>query len=142
MEWSTIAMGVGALALLAGILYVVFGYYGGKQGFQNPTVGSSRPNAPTFTMCHATWCGHCKNALPDFQKFAANGKVVVNGQEVIVQALEATENAKELKSLPEVKGYPTFVLQTVDGNTVEYRGPRTPDGYLAFLNENLGTKTA
>ena len=37
-----------------------------------------------------------------------------------------------------VKGFPTFQLETTDGKTVEYSGERKTDGYLAFLNEQLG----
>jgi protein-disulfide isomerase-like protein with CxxC motif len=37
-----------------------------------------------------------------------------------------------------IKGFPTFMLETADGENVEYQGPRTTDGWLAFLNEKLG----
>jgi hypothetical protein len=41
-----------------------------------------------------------------------------------------------------LKGYPTFLLETVDGKTVEYTGDRSVDGYMSFLTTNLGAKTS
>ena len=44
-----------------------------------------------------------------------------------------------MASLP-VKGFPTFLLETVDGKVIEYKGPRETEKYLEFLNKQLGTK--
>jgi hypothetical protein len=38
----------------------------------------------------------------------------------------------------QVKGYPTFCLQTTDGKITEYKGKREVAGYLEFLNSSLG----
>jgi hypothetical protein len=38
----------------------------------------------------------------------------------------------------QVKGYPTFCLQTTDGTVTEYKGKREVAGYLEFLNSSLG----
>jgi thiol-disulfide isomerase/thioredoxin len=142
MNWKLAAIVVSTLVVIAGVAYAFNYYYGSKsQGFQNPTLSASPPSAPTFTMCHAEWCGHCKTAMPEFDNFAADGKVAINGQDVVLRKLEATANAAELAGLS-IRGYPTFILQTTDGKIAEYRGPRTADGYLAFLNESLGGTTA
>jgi thioredoxin-related protein len=37
-----------------------------------------------------------------------------------------------------VKGFPTIMFSDVDGTTTEYKGTRTADSFLQFLNEKLG----
>jgi hypothetical protein len=37
-----------------------------------------------------------------------------------------------------VKGFPTFLLETTDGKVLEYQGERNTDGWLSFINQNLG----
>jgi hypothetical protein len=36
-----------------------------------------------------------------------------------------------------VKGFPTFLYETAAGETVEYSGPRTRDGWMDFLGKTV-----
>ena len=131
MNWKLYAV-VGTVFLL--LLALVYYYNSNSlQGFQNGQPLSK----DRFTMCYADWCPHCTTAKPAFQEFSKDGKLLINGKEVHVRMLEADKNKDELASLP-VKGYPTFLLETMDGKVIEYKGPRETDKYLEFLNKQLG----
>jgi thiol-disulfide isomerase/thioredoxin len=106
------------------------------QGFEG-VVATEGGDGGKFVMYYADWCPHCTTAKPAFQEFSKDGKVVINGKEVHVRMLEADKNKDEMKGL-HVKGYPTFLLETMDGKVIEYKGPRETDKYLEFLNKQLG----
>ena len=130
MNWKT--------ALLIGIIVAILtalGLYGNRlAGFQNPG-----PDMNTFTMYYADWCPHCTSAKPEMEALVAKGPIDINGVKCKVRMIQPETQPEEAKGKP-VKGFPTFLLETVDGKTVEYKGKRNTDGYLAFLNESLGTK--
>lgn len=134
MDWKVIMLGVAVLASI-----VVLAIYYKKiakvvvQGFQNINPKTE------FIMYYAEWCPHCKTAMPDFDQFAGNGTIVVNGVNVSVKKYESTKDAEKLKG-KNVKGFPTFILTTADGKEQEYKGPRSSTEYLKFLNEKLGGK--
>lgn len=142
MNWKYVAIGVGVLTILAVVAYFAVKKSGFmvKQGFQNPVDGKHE-----FIMFYANWCPHCKTALPDFETFAESG-ITVNGQNVKMSKYDnASESAEDKKAFDdikakgvEIKGFPTFILVTADGKTVEYKGERSITGYTKFLNEQLG----
>ena len=134
MNWKLIVMGVAVLVTLI-IVAVYYKKVSGmvRQGFQNINPKNE------FIMYYADWCPHCKTAMPDFDTFAGNGTIVVNGVDVSVQKYESTKDAEKLKG-KNIKGFPTFYLNTADGKNIEYKGPRSSDEYLKFLNANLGAK--
>lgn len=115
-------------------LLVAVAYYYKPQGFQNPP-GALLEKA-RFTICYADWCGHCKHAKPSFDEIEQR---VANGSKVTVRRLNADDeaNKSELSRL-KVKGYPTLILETTDGKLIEFQGERTTQGYIDFLNKNLG----
>jgi thiol-disulfide isomerase/thioredoxin len=131
MNWKLYAI-IGTILLLL----IALGYYysiESVQGFQN-----GQPlTKDRFTMCYADWCPHCTTAKPAFKEFSKGGKLLINGKEVHVRMLEADKDKDEMASLP-VKGFPTFLLETVDGKVIEYKGPRETEKYLEFLNKQLG----
>lgn len=132
-KWRVALLGV-AVAVVLGVLYMTFGKKL-KQGFQS----GSASGVDTFTLYYADWCGHCKKVKPEFQEFAASGEVDVKGKRCKVRMVNADENKEELKEKG-VQGFPTFMLETADGNTVEYKGKRSTEGWLKFLEEELGMK--
>ena len=129
MNWKLITLGV----VLLGVLAIV-GYYAKskfvRSGFQS---GSGKTE---FIMYYADWCPHCKTALPEFEKLS-NKPLVVNGLPVNFTKYEASKDADKVKGA-NVKGFPTFVLTTTEGQTAEYTGKRTADDILAFINDKLG----
>ena len=131
MNWKLILLALVIIGLL-GYLYRV--RFTAVQGFQNATAG---PNDYTFTMFYADWCGHCKTAKPGFEELVKKGSITVNGKKCHLRLVSPEKEPEKAKDKP-IKGFPTFLMDTPGGDTVEYRGERTTDGYLKFINETLG----
>jgi thiol-disulfide isomerase/thioredoxin len=138
MNWKLILLGVLVLALI--VLLVLFSmgttFGRGLLGFQN--MSGPAPAMNTFTMYYADWCPHCQTVKPEFTQFSSQGTIEVAGKKCQVRMVEATKNPEATKGKP-VKGFPTFLLETTDGKMLEYQGPRSTDGWLSFINENLGS---
>jgi len=88
-------------------------------------------------MYYADWCGHCKTAKPEFESLVAKSPMDINGVKCNVRMV-SPEKQPELAKGKSIKGFPTFLMETPDGKSVEYKGPRSTDGYLKFINETLG----
>ena len=88
-------------------------------------------------MYYADWCPHCKPVIPEFDKLAPNGEVVVAGQTVKVSKYEVSKEPEKHKAA-NVSGYPTIKFSGADGTTTEYKGSRTAEAFLEFLNKTLG----
>ena len=137
MEWNWTLFAI-VIVVLATAIVVGLTIWGGleiwpKQGFQNP----NPPSIPIFTMFYADWCPHCTTAKPAFAEFMQGGTIDIAGKKVNVEMVQPEKNPEKAEGLP-VKGFPTFLLQKPDGNVVEYKGSRDPEGYMKFLNEQLG----
>jgi thiol-disulfide isomerase/thioredoxin len=129
MQWKLILILVVAAAVVGYLGYNFF--YGSTQGFQNPS-------EDTFTMFYADWCPHCKTAKPDFKNWMDQGPVKVGSKSVKLRMVEqGADKAGEMKK-KKVQGFPTFLLETTDGQVVEHKGSRSTEGYLKFLNATLG----
>ncbi|KAK0392357.1 hypothetical protein NLU13_1852 [Sarocladium strictum] len=99
------------------------------------TVGGDKNVLVAFT---APWCGHCKNLAPTWElvatDFANDDNVVI--AKVDVEAGNSKATAKEQG----VTGYPTilwFPAGSKEGT--KYKGGRTEENFLEFVNENAGT---
>lgn len=136
MNWKRIVLGTVVLALMVGVGYAFRNSVSSfvRQGFQNPTPS---PSVKEFVLYYADWCPHCKPVIPEFDKLAPNGTVVVGGQTVKVSKYEVGKD-KEKHKEANVTGYPTIKFIDIDGTTTEYRGSRTAESFLEFLNEKLG----
>jgi hypothetical protein len=108
---------------------------GGMQRFEFFTnVGES---VNTFTMYYMNGCPHCEVILPEFRTFVASGQIETNGKKTKIRMLEQGDPtaAPELEA-NNVKGFPTFVLSTVDGKTIEYSGERNVTAMRNFISSN------
>jgi len=74
---------------------------------------------------------------PDFEKMVKGGEVSVGGKKCKIQMVNSEKDPDVVKS-KNVKGFPTFILETPEGEMFEYSGDRSTAGYLAFINEKLG----
>jgi thiol-disulfide isomerase/thioredoxin len=118
------------LILLFGVIvlmYIRYLYPDGSQGFES---------APSFTMYYADWCPHCKTIKPVFKDWSSTGSMTVGGKTVFLEMVEADSNPEKLKGVP-VKGYPTFLLKTSNGQYKEFDGERTPEGWASWLASNV-----
>lgn len=71
----------------------------------------------------ASWCGHCKTAMPEFKKAASSNKSIK-----LIDSGKPSSKALMLKY--KVNGFPTIVSN--DGE--KYSGQRTSDGISSFAN--------
>ena len=121
------------LAVVIGLLVLLRFIQTSREGF---TAG-----ADTFTLYYADWCPHCKTIKPAFSEWAKNGFVTVAGKNVTVSAVEPEKEPEKAKGKT-IKGYPTMILETADGKVVEFKGERSPAGYMKFLEEQLSAGSA
>jgi hypothetical protein len=70
-----------------------------------------------------------------FKDFMGPGIVKVNGIPIKVKMVEEKQIQKGVD--PEIQGYPSFVYSDSARKTVEFDGPRTPDGFMKFLKEQI-----
>jgi thiol-disulfide isomerase/thioredoxin len=127
MNWKLILLGI---AIVVAIIYVSReGFRGSRQGFKNPDTN-------TFTMYYADWCGHCKKIKPEFETFMKSGPISAGGKSCQIRMISPEKEPDAAAGKP-IKGFPTFLMETTDGQVVEYKGERTTAGFLEFINKNL-----
>lgn len=129
MKTSTRNLFVGAAVIILVLLAIRYfnSRISGFEGFEG---------ADTFTLYYAKWCPHCKTIAPVFKDFSKDGSVNVGGKTVFLTMVEADEDADKMKGKP-VKGFPTFLLEKANGQSVEFDGERTPEGWKSWLSKNL-----
>lgn len=84
---------------------------------------------------YAPWCGHCKKLEPIYDELA---KKLANEHDIVIAKMDATANEH---SALNVKGFPTIKFYK-KGSTeaTEYSGDRTYEGFLTFLEKEVGRK--
>jgi len=97
--------------------------------------GFASKEGGTFTLYYADWCPHCKTIKPLFENFMGSGSVSVDGVPVKVKMVEEKQIQKGVD--PDIKGYPSLLYSDAAGKTVEFSGPRTPDGFMQFLKQQI-----
>ncbi len=122
---------IGLMGLLA-MYSLGISFNRGIQGFQG-----GAPDGTTFTMYYADWCGHCQAAKPEFTEFVKKGILKIGNENCKIRMISPEKEPEAAKG-KNIKGFPSFLLETADGKTVEYTGDRSTAGYMAFLNKELG----
>ena len=92
-----------------------------------------KSDQPTFTMFYAPWCGHCKTAHPEFEKFKNSYKgdvkiVDVNGDED-----KAAMKQHNVQGFPTMRYYPNGMSNAQKFE--EYTGERNADAMEAFVEQ-------
>jgi thiol-disulfide isomerase/thioredoxin len=93
-----------------------------------------------FCCIYATWCGHCKNLMPEYQKFAEqnNEKIKKNINCYAIQADSSqwndTGHLKKIMNIAKVGGYPCFILIDKQGSL--------KTGRVDLYNLNISDRTA
>lgn len=113
------------LMVLAVLLVLLYVYNTSSEGFES--------NYKSVIILKAEWCGHCKEAAPEFKKLVDASPITLeDGTKVDVKILDA-DNDKEEVGKYNIKGFPTILI--VEGSTTtEYPGKRTHAGVMDFLN--------
>ena len=129
---------LGLIAVVVAVLLLIGVSYWpkpvrGTQGFAD--IGKTNSSG-TFVMYYADWCPHCQTAKPLFKGFMESGEKNIKGQLIKFDMIEE----KQMKSMPNppaVKGFPTIVYSDSAGKTVEFDGPRTAEGFMEFLQQQI-----
>jgi thiol-disulfide isomerase/thioredoxin len=121
-----------ALAILSYISVLIAG-----SGLRIDTFADIGEKVNVFTLYYMNGCPHCEEILPAYKKFAAAGQITHEGKKIKIRMLEQGDPAAspELEA-NNVKGFPTFILSTVDGKNIEYKGDRTVPAITEFIQEN------
>ena len=82
----------------------------------------------TIVLVWAPWCGHCKNAKPEFEKVMrmAKGKAHM----IDCDAHQDIAQKYDIKGFPTIRYYPKGPK---NGNPREYQGNRTAEDMMAFM---------
>ena len=119
------------IGVIIGLLILLRLIQRSREGFVSGSGG-----ADTFTLYYADWCPHCKTIKPAFEQWSKNGFVSVAGKNVKVRMVEQGQKPEEVAAKG-IKGFPTLMLETAEGKSVEFQGDRTPESYIKFLEEQL-----
>ena len=81
----------------------------------------------TVTMVRADWCGFCKKAKPEWDKFVSEfeGKSLM-GHKLHFQDLEESQDKDKISSEYPVKGFPTYFVE-IDGKKTEFNSIQKDD---------------
>lgn len=136
-----------ALLVIAGIFYIYRWMTADKKegfermpinkkvGFEIMPINQKVETMPAvFRMFYVDWCGHCRNAKPEFDKIL--GLSEVNGQPVKILKINAEVN-QPLAMEFGVNSYPTFILSKSNGENLPYLGLRNADSFKNFLASNI-----
>ncbi len=124
----------GALLVIALAVLAVTVYYMKNRNMISGFQGGS--GAPTLYFVYADWCPHCQPLKGPFS--ALGGSVNIGGKQVRCEMIESSEKEKIRALGKEVRGYPTFLLDTGSGKEeVEPKGERSIESVLAAVKEML-----
>jgi len=93
-----------------------------------------RTHSPFLVEFYAPWCGHCKSLEPEYEKAAT----ALKAQGISIGKVDATQE-EELASKSGVQGFPTLKVFKNGVYIQDYKGPRTAEGIISFLEGKKGS---
>jgi thiol-disulfide isomerase/thioredoxin len=87
------------------------------------------------TMYYAPWCGACKSAKPEWEKFEQEFNNKVIGETTIIVTKIDCDQYPQIAKEQKIEGYPTFKFEK-NGKYYEYTGGRTVNDWKKYI-ENI-----
>ena len=91
-------------------------------GITNTNQVPQNQNKNRIVLYYAKWCGFCKDLLPKWAAFEQR-----NSDKIIIEKVDC-ESSK-----CDVGGFPTIKLYKLNGEVVNFDGPRTLEGLENFI---------
>lgn len=121
------------LSILLIMLVLLRFSYRSFEGFEGSEELEGLEGSKSVVIWKAEWCGHCKDAKPEFDKLLNMSPITLkDGSKVTVKVLDADKDKSELSQF-EVKGFPTVLIMN-NGKSSEYPGPRSSEKIIEYLN--------
>jgi hypothetical protein len=127
MDERTVKANLFILVILAVIgipVFLVWWFLIRKKSFGNV------PAKNELVLCHAGYCGYCRDFLPEFNKAVPELKTKFPGLKIVTYKHEDDLSLIQ-KIEPSVTYYPCMRV-----NGVEFEGPRTAQGVIDFVEKN------
>nr|QBK88350.1 MAG: thioredoxin [Mimivirus LCMiAC01] len=95
------------------------------------------PIAGKLVLYHASWCGHCKNFMPEWKKFKKFAQLHMKYIDVVDIQCDDKANEQICKE-KRITGYPTVLLYTKDGKQKPFPySERTMENLRKFIDNHL-----
>lgn len=90
-----------------------------------------------FVVFTASWCGHCKNLHPTWEKLA---DLFANDKDVIIAEVSTTDSpAEELQERYGISGFPTILtFEANSKNHIPFDSSRNLEGLVDWVNKHTG----
>merc|ERR1711937_509509 len=90
---------------------------------------------PGLVLYHATWCGHCKEMLPEWKKLEERCE---NNKKLNIASIneDYKDHISEKIKQP-IEGYPSIHFINNGKLKKEYSGQRNNNAFMEFLLENI-----
>ena len=92
------------------------------ENVSNTGTTDTNQNKNRIVLYYANWCGFCKDLLPKWAAFEQR-----NSDKIIIEKVDC-ESSK-----CDVGGFPTIKLYKLNGEVVNFDGPRTLEGLENFI---------
>ena len=107
-----------------------------EEGFEEGKQEQKHDNVKgELILYYATWCGHSRNFLPEWEKFELHAKE--NMPFLKVDKIRCEDGHEATCQQKGVEGYPTVILYIKNGSEKLFEGQRTAEGLVNFINSNL-----
>lgn len=93
----------------------------------------SKPSAEII-LYHASFCGYCKQMMPEWDKFSENMKSMAPNLKVTKYECDGSDKA--VCDAANIEGFPTVVIKLPNGKTLPFDGERTAQGFANFVKRN------